>query len=432
MLGQDPTPSALLRLDFLKRPKGSMVTTFQPARQINTSAGRDSATLQVTKVGFISSPGLCERILSDLAPNLPEAFKESIDDQISWELYRLTDPLTGAKLEAPDLLAEVEQRAQANGWDYAVCLTDLPVRRRGQYVLADASIGRNIAWISLPALGVVRVRSKAQAAILQLMSELRWGTALHDGERQKEDPDNLLDQDSSDRETRPQRLIGRRTAHQITPSHEEMDIDIRYIAPRVRGHARVLAGMVYANRPWGLFPAFKTAVAAAFATGAYMNVFETVWLLGNTYDTIRQSALTMLAMFILISWVIVSHNLWETGKNNPSTSLTTLYNTATVLTITVAVVFAYAVIFMLLLVTGSVFIPPSMLESTLGHPATPTNYINIAWTTASAATIAGAIGAGLEDTEAVRDATFNWRQHWRFKESERRSDMNDHQAPSGG
>jgi hypothetical protein len=37
----------------------------------------------------------------------------------------------------------------------------------------------------------------------------------------------------------------------------------------VRGHLGLWSGMVLANRPWKMLPAFKGAIAAAFATGAY-------------------------------------------------------------------------------------------------------------------------------------------------------------------
>jgi hypothetical protein len=83
------------------------------------------------------------------------------------------------------------------------------------------------------------------------------------------------------------------------------------------------------------------------------------------------------------------------------------------------IVVAYALIFLLLLTAALIYIPTSLLESTIQQPATPASFVRIAWITESVATIAGAVGAGLEDTDAVREATFGWRQHHRFEESQK-------------
>ena len=178
-------------------------------------------------------------------------------------------------------------------------------------------------------------------------------------------------------------------------------------------------GMVYANRPWTLFPSFKTTVATAFATGGYVMVFSTVWVLGNQYSIWRLIVLTLVSMSVLSGWIIISHKLWQPLRTATSRYLTSLYNTTTVLTIIVGVVFAYTAVFLLLLSASTVFIPPAILESEIREPVSPINYVRIAWMGASVATIAGAIGAGLEDSEEVRNATFSWRQQNRYEEYKR-------------
>jgi hypothetical protein len=231
--------------------------------------------------------------------------------------------------------------------------------------------------------------------ILELMDDLYRGTTHEDA---------------------PSRFITGQEANRGLSNEGDSDGDLRYTSPPFRGHLRLLSGMVYANRPWLLFPSFKTAVATAFATGGYGLIFTTLWEIGNVYGYTRLVVLMFASMIILAVWIIGSHGLWERRREGVTTYVRRLYNTTTVLTIAAGVVFSYVVIFSLLLIAAVIYIPTTMLESTLGHPVSFINYLKIAWVTASVATIAGAVGAGLEDSDEVRNATFGWRQSNRWKQ----------------
>jgi hypothetical protein len=90
-----------------------------------------------------------------------------------------------------------------------------------------------------------------------------------------------------------------------------------------------------------------------------------------------------------------------------------LYNAATALTLTVAVMSSYAVLFVLVLVAAGIFLDSGFLQSTLKHPVGPIDYARLAWMATSLATVAGALGSGLEDEETVREATYGYRQQRR-------------------
>jgi hypothetical protein len=138
---------------------------------------------------------------------------------------------------------------------------------------------------------------------------------------------------------------------------KDMDVDARFVAPKVLGHPRLWAGMVLANRPWKLFPSFKGAISAAFATGAYAFVTPTIWMLGDASGWARLLAFMVAAIVAMVAWIIVSHDLWERASDREARHWTRLYNGVTALTITAAVFIAYAALFALIFLAAWVFVP---------------------------------------------------------------------------
>src|SRR5215210_2900472 len=100
------------------------------------SAARSSHARSVA-LGLIPAPDIPEKIAKELATELPELLSRHVDDRLSWGVSVVVDPLTGTGREAPEILDVCQERLQQEGWDLAVCLTDLPVYRSGQLVVAD-------------------------------------------------------------------------------------------------------------------------------------------------------------------------------------------------------------------------------------------------------------------------------------------------------
>jgi hypothetical protein len=92
-----------------------------------------------------------------------------------------------------------------------------------------------------------------------------------------------------------------------------------------------------------------------------------------------------------------------------------LYNGVTVLTVGAAVLAAYAILFALIFLAAWVFVPGGYFQTTLKHPAGFGEYLTLAWLGASLATVAGALGASLEDEETVRKASYGYRQRRRHE-----------------
>jgi hypothetical protein len=121
----------------------------------------------------------------------------------------------------------------------------------------------------------------------------------------------------------------------------------------------------------------------------------------------------VLSIAAMVVWIIVAHDLWERRADRGARDQAALYNAATALTLSVAVLFSYAVLFVLVLVAAGIFLEGSFLQSILGHPVGLADYVVLAWMTTSLATVAGALGSGLEDEETVREATYGYRQQRR-------------------
>lgn len=123
-------------------------------------------------VGLVAAPDIPEQVAHELAADLPGLLGQRVDDRVSWEIPVVVDPLTGSERDAPELLDACRESRVEEGWDLAVCLTDLPVYRGGSVVVADLSVGRKVAGLSLPALGTTQLRRRAREVVLQLVGEL--------------------------------------------------------------------------------------------------------------------------------------------------------------------------------------------------------------------------------------------------------------------
>jgi len=87
-----------------------------------------------------------------------------------------------------------------------------------------------------------------------------------------------------------------------------------------------------------------------------------------------------------------------------------------VLTVSAAVLLAYAILFALIFLAAWVFVPGAYFQSTLKHPVGFGEYVTLAWLGTSLTTVAGALGASLEEEEKVREASYGNRQRRRHGE----------------
>ncbi|HYQ82682.1 MAG TPA: hypothetical protein VEP28_01455, partial [Rubrobacter sp.] len=96
-------------------------------------------------LGLIPAPDIPEKIAQELASELPDLLSSRVDGGVSWDVPGVVDPLTGTDRQAPEILEECRKKMLSEGWDLAICLTDLPVYRGGRLVAADVSSERGVA-----------------------------------------------------------------------------------------------------------------------------------------------------------------------------------------------------------------------------------------------------------------------------------------------
>jgi hypothetical protein len=86
-----------------------------------------------------------------------------------------------------------------------------------------------------------------------------------------------------------------------------------------------------------------------------------------------------------------------------------LFNVTTTLTLTIGVASLYGALFVLGLAGAGLVLDPDVLGKAIGHDAGLATYVRVTWMASSLATVAGALGAGLESDAAVREAAYGYR-----------------------
>ena len=331
---------------------------------------------------LIADPGAPAAIADRLSESLSAALTDgSADDKWAVSVRRHAYPIdehTGI----PEVVDTVEPGGESE--DIVIYLTDLPRRRGTTPVIADISVPNRFGVISIPGLGGAFIDRRVKGLARTVVAEVT--------PQSKEQPSPV------------KRL-----------TRIEDDDVVRYVAPSAMSRLRLLAGMVYANRPWRLVTGMSKVMMAAFATGAVSLAYPTIWQLAVSMGPWRLGAATILASVAMISWLILEHDLWERPHSPDERERAVLYNASTVVTLTIGVIVFHAAVFLLLLVTAWWTLPPQLVSENIGQPVEFSTLLLIAWLVAAVATLGGALGSGMEDDEAVRAATYGARQRQRFE-----------------
>jgi hypothetical protein len=344
-------------------------------------------------LGLVAAPGLTQDVALHLAAALPDRLRDRFPGT-EWRVEVRSEVLAGAA--GVDLVQLTREQLLEQGWQLAVCLTDLPLSVGRRPVTAHASLALGVGVVSVPALGPVSVEDRVMDAVLRIVDMLLGGHA----------PDRR-----PERRTRMRRRL--REIQELSSPVGHLDVPaqdtVRFVTATGQGNLRLLLGMVRANRPWRLVVSLSRAVVGALGAGAFGLTSPPVWWIADALDGPRVLVMALSSVLALSLTLIVSHRLLERSPSREARARVTLINVSTVLTVVIGVLTLFVGLLAITVACGTAFIPTGVLQSQLPHPVGVRTYLGIGWVVSSLATLGGALGAALESDVTVREAAFGYR-----------------------
>jgi hypothetical protein len=354
-------------------------------------------------VGFVAAPGLAGDLAQELVDRLPELMRERVPD-VDWGFVVRTEPLAAAAGAEVDLVQLCRERMLAEGWQFAICLTDLPLRVGRQPVTAYASVSLGVGVVSVPALGAVDISGRVLQAVLRLMERL-LGASGRGGDSGGREPGEL-----GKRALARLRVSELRELSSPVGLPEVSDREtVRFVAPGAPGNLRLLVGMVRANRPWRLILGLSRALVAALGIAAFALTSPPIWRISDAVSLPRMLAIAGGSLTAIGVTLIAGHRLWERSPSPAVRERVRLINLATTVTVALGVVTLFVALLAVTSVCDLVLLVPRVLRKDLGHEPALATYLRIAWVVSSLATIGGALGAALESDVTVRERAYGYR-----------------------
>jgi hypothetical protein len=357
-----------------------------PVHRVPAGGGTVSqAAAPVVQLGLVAAPGAPAELAGWLAGELGGELAAA-HPQVRWEVRAVEDGLVQPPADDDEIVAATRRRLLAEDWDLALALTDVPLEVARRPVVGSASPVHGVALLSLPALGAVGLRRRALQTALGLVRTL-LGTAG----------------DADDHAAMGRRL------RELATDPAEADAGVAFTARVLTGNLRLLLGMVRANRPWRLAVSLSRALTAAIAAGVFALITTDIWRLADSYGWVRLTVVAVGSVVAVVVTLVVGAQLWERPRHRRVRKQVLLFNVATTATVVIGVLTLYAVLFLLALAGALLLVVAPLFAEGLGHPAHLPDYLELAWLTCSLATVGGALGAGLESDDAVREAAYTYR-----------------------
>lgn len=342
-------------------------------------------------LGIVGDPGAAFSLARELADT---ALHAELDQRLPGARW-CVEVMEGRLVQPPATDAEIVEAARKTllekGWDVVICLTDLPLHVERRPVVAHANPVRNVAIVSVPALGARGARHRIRETIVRLLVRLIAGSRELHGPK-------------GHGVAGPSRRVTVQRVRELGSDPD--DEGFFYTARVLTGNLTLISGMVAANQPWRLSLRLSRALTGAIAAGVFGLVTADIWRLSDAYGWDRLAGTALVSIGATVATLIIGAELWEPMVNRAVRKQVILFNIATVVTVMIGVTVLYAALYILALIAAYWFVVPQIWRDQVGHPASLRDYFELAWLTSSLAMIGGALGAALEPDEAVRAAAY--------------------------
>ncbi|HLS00919.1 MAG TPA: hypothetical protein VK054_02910, partial [Beutenbergiaceae bacterium] len=320
-------------------------------------------------IGLMADPGLPMQLTKALT-HQPRG-----TDGEDWEFTTAREKLPMDQNGEIPLSRFAQELRERHGWDYAIYITELPLWRDGKPVQFEIIHSQRAALVSLPSLGIFRLRKRLHTLLDGVARAM-----LH-GEVQQEFSTVLR--------------------HPLQHgSHESHGDDYVVIGGQL-GRLQLVAGMVRSNRPGRLIQAMSNSIATAIATGTFGVFYASIWNLANALHPWRLVGISALVIAALSAWLIAHNGLWNTAAHVSDPGRRRRDNAATAATIGISVTLIHALLFIALSISSVIIIDSKFLASELGEPVSASNYLQLSLLATSLGMMAGAVGSNFDREEAI-------------------------------
>lgn len=348
-------------------------------------------------VGLVPSPGLAHEHVTKIIPKVKRLLSQRINDDSQWNFDVKEDLIIGSAEDVHESVDKAEQIKNEKNWDFAICVTDLPSISGKRVVVSDFDNDKQVAMLSLPSLGAIDLKRKLISSITTMIEQLYYNEPLKKPS------------------THP--LIHLRS---VEPAEDE-SAKRRYINTLMLiSWIQLICGLTRANKPWKNVFNFKKIISVAFATGTYVSIFSMPWELSVIYSPLRFIILMIISIVGMAGWLFYAHRLIERKTAKSQRTYRWIYNATTMLTLVVITLINYFVLYILLTISITLFVPVSLFNSWTSAQAEFTfmNYVRLIWFVSSLGLLAGAMGSTVENEEKIRKITYSYRQYQRYKEAQ--------------
>jgi hypothetical protein len=343
-------------------------------------------------LGLVGDPGAAFALARELAETELHCELDRRLPGARWCIEVVEGRLVQPPATDADLVKAARRMLLDRGWDVVICLTDLPLHVEQRPVVAHANPVRNVAIVSVPALGAMGARHRIRETIVRLLVRLIAGSVeLHGG-------------DQAHGVGGPSRRVTMQRVREL--GSDPADEAFFYTARVLTGNLTLISGMVAANRPWRLSLRLSRALTGAVAAGVFGLVTADIWRLSDAYGWPRLAGTALVSIGATVATLIVGAELWEPMVARGVRKQVILFNIVTTITVLIGVSVLYVALYALALVASFWFVMPQVWVGQVGHPASLRDYFELAWLISSLAMIGGALGAALESDDAVREAAY--------------------------